>query len=70
MERFPEFENRLPPALRAVFQNLASPLAVQEYLDGITYIAEDLDRSPLRVMTDGQAHCLDGGSFVCWPSGG
>jgi hypothetical protein len=28
------------------------------------YIAEDLDRSPLRVMTDHQSHCLDGGIFA------
>jgi hypothetical protein len=43
---------------------LKSPVAVQEYLDSIPYKAEELDRSPLRVMTDGQAHCLDGGIFA------
>ena len=64
MEPFPEFENHLPPPQRTVFQKLASPLAVQEYLDSIAYIAEELDRSPLRVMTDRQAHCLDGGLFA------
>ena len=37
---------------------------MQEYLDSIPYKAEELDRSPLRVMTDGQAHCLDGGIFA------
>jgi hypothetical protein len=64
MDNISEFENHLPPLLRTVFRKLASPLAVQEYLDSIPYIAEDLDRSPLRVMTDGQAHCLDGGLFA------
>jgi hypothetical protein len=59
-----EFERRLPQSLRKVLQGLTSPAAVQEYLDSIPYIAEDLDRSPLRVMTDGQAHCLDGGIFA------
>jgi hypothetical protein len=59
-----EFEKRLPQALRAVFRSLKSPIAVQEYLDSIPYKAEELDRSPLRVMTDGQAHCLDGGIFA------
>lgn len=39
-------------------------MAVQNYLDSIPYKAEELDRSPLRVMTDGQAHCLDGGIFA------
>jgi hypothetical protein len=56
-----EFVQRLPQPLRAVWRGLKSPLAVQEYLDSIPYKAEELDRSPLRVMTDGQAHCLDGG---------
>jgi hypothetical protein len=59
-----EFEDHLPPPQRTIFQKLSSPLAVQEYLDSIAYIAEELDRSPLRVMTDGQAHCLDGGLFA------
>jgi len=51
---------------------LRSPLAVQEYLDSIPYKAEELDRSPLRVLTDGQAHCLDGGIFAAlalWQNG-
>ncbi len=39
-------------------------MAIQAYLDGIPYIAEELDRSPLRVLTDGQAHCLDGAIFA------
>lgn len=59
-----EFENRLTPQLRDIFRNLAQPADIQAYLDGIPYIAEDLDRSPLRVMMDGQAHCLDGGIFA------
>ena len=56
-----EFERRLPASLQEVLQGLKSPTAVQEYLDSIPYKAEELDRSPLRVMMDGQAHCLDGG---------
>ena len=59
-----EFERRLPQPLRSLFRGLNSPQAVQEYLDSIPYKAEELDRSPLRVMTDGQAHCLDGGIFA------
>lgn len=64
MNAIPEFENRLPQPMRATFMGLRSPLAVQEYLDSLPYKAEELDRSPLRVMTDGQAHCLDGGIFA------
>jgi hypothetical protein len=64
MNPIAEFESRLPQGLRAIFQGLKSPIAVQEYLDSIPYKAEELDRSPLRVMVDGQAHCLDGGIFA------
>jgi len=58
-----EFEKRLPQPLRKFFQGLKDPPTIQEYLDSLPYKAEELDRSPLRVMTDGQAHCLDGGMF-------
>lgn len=64
MSAIAEFENHLPPVLRSTFRGLRTPAAVQEYLDGLTYIAEERDRSPLDVMTDGQAHCLDGGLFA------
>jgi len=64
MDTLPEFEDHLPPAQKAIFRGLSSPLEVQTYLDHLTYIAEELDRSPLRVMTDKQAHCLDGGLFA------
>jgi hypothetical protein len=55
-----EFEIRLSPQTRKIFKELHSPAAIQAYLDNIPYIAEELDRSPLRVMTDRQGHCLDG----------
>ncbi len=64
MDTIPEFTNHLPARDRAAFQSLDTPRAVQEYLDSLTYIAEELDRSPLRVLADGQAHCLDGGMFA------
>jgi hypothetical protein len=59
-----DFESRLTPELLRTFRILSSPADIQAYLDSIPYIAEQLDRSPLRVMTDGQAHCLDGGIFA------
>ena len=64
MNAIADYEKRLPQQLRVLFQGLNSPAAVQAYLDSIPYKAEELDRSPLRVMTDGQAHCLDGGIFA------
>jgi len=64
MSALAQFQERLPSELRATFGGLNSPAAIQEYLDGMAYIAEDRDRSPLAVMTDNQAHCLDGGFFA------
>ena len=64
MNTIADFEKHLAQPLRAVFRSLKSPVAVQEYLDSLPYKAEELDRSPLRVMTDRQAHCLDGGLFA------
>lgn len=62
---FPEeFESRLPARALATLRGLDSPLAIQRYLDSLPYVAEERDRSPLNVLLDGQAHCLDGGLFA------
>lgn len=61
MDPLRAFEHRLSPELFKSWHALTSPLAVQAYLDSIPYVAVDLDRSPLQVLQDGQAHCLDGG---------
>ena len=59
-----EFQSHLSPALRKQFLKLKTPFAIQNYLDGMPYIGEERDRSPLNVMLDGQCHCLDGGFFA------
>jgi hypothetical protein len=59
-----EFESHLPSNVLNVFRGLDSPLAIQQYLDGLPYVAEERDRSPLNVLLDGQSHCLDGGLFA------
>lgn len=64
MDALSEFERRLPPNPRADFRGLKSPTAIQDYLDGLPYVAEERDRSALGVMIDRQAHCLDGGFFA------
>jgi hypothetical protein len=58
-----QFEAHLPDTLRATFRGLDSPIAIQAYLDGLPYVAEERDRSPLNLILDGQCHCLDGGFF-------
>jgi len=64
MIAIPKFESRLSPILLRTFQRLSKPVEIQAYLDELPYIAEELNRSPLRVMQDRQAHCLDGGIFA------
>ncbi len=59
-----DFQSHLPSNLSAKFLTLNTPFAIQEYLDSMPYIGEELDRSPLNVMLDGQCHCLDGGFFA------
>jgi hypothetical protein len=60
-----EFEAHLSSssALKT-WRGLDSPLAIQQYLDSLPYVAEERDRSPLNVLLDGQGHCLDGGLFA------
>jgi hypothetical protein len=64
MDPIRAFERRLSPDLLRTWHSLTSPHSVQAYLDSIPYLAVELDRSPLRVLQDGQAHCLDGGLFA------
>ena len=59
-----EFESKLSSNLLKALRHLSTPTDIQAYLDSFPYIAEELDRSPLQVMTDQQAHCLDGGIFA------
>jgi hypothetical protein len=55
---------RLNQEQRAIFEGLNTPAQIQAYLDRTPYSTEDSDRSPLSVMRDGVAHCLDGGLFA------
>ena len=56
-----EFQSHLPANLYKKFLSLKTPFAIQAYLNSLTYVGEERDRSPLNVMLDGQSHCLDGG---------
>ena len=39
---------------------LDSPVAIQTFLDGIAYSAEEIYRCPRSVLRDGKGHCYDG----------
>ena len=58
------FKIRLTSEQRGTWQSLTSPISIQAFLDTIPYSAEEANRSPLRVLQERQAHCLDGGLFA------
>ncbi len=58
------FESQLDAGQLNAWRNLNHPFEIQAYLDAIPYSPEDVNRSPLRVMHDRLAHCLDGALFA------
>lgn len=58
------FEARLTAAQRELLDSLTTPAKIQAYLDQILYCGDDRNRSPLQVLSEGEAHCLDGGLFA------
>ena len=59
-----DFEAYLDHSQRLLFSSLNSPKEIQDFLDSIPYSAENCNRSPLSVLRDRQAHCLDGALFA------
>jgi hypothetical protein len=57
-------EEQLNEAQREILRGLTSPARIQAYLDTTLYRPEYSNLSPLRVMQEGKAHCLDGGVFA------
>ena len=57
-------EDHLNEEQIALIHSLDHPSKIQAFLDEITYSAEDSNRSPLNVLHDRQAHCLDGALFA------
>jgi hypothetical protein len=64
MSAFEELDRRLSAKERKVVSNLASPGAIQAFLDSIPYSADDFYRCPLRVLRARTAHCFDGAVFA------
>ncbi len=46
-----------------IIAGLHTPLAIQAFLDQTPYSTEDLNRTPVQVIQDKVAHCLDGAIF-------
>jgi hypothetical protein len=56
-------DNHFNEEQQAVWRSLESPLAIQQFLDGCAYRPEYSNLSPLNVMIERKAHCLDGAVF-------
>lgn len=59
-----DFVEYLTPSEREEWESLDTPLAIQNFLDSLSYVGEERNRSPLNVLRDRQCHCLDGGLFA------
>jgi hypothetical protein len=50
--------------LEKLLKPLVSPIKIQEFLDSIPYNTTERTLSPLLVMKEKMAHCMDGGLFA------
>lgn len=55
------FEASLSPDQLELVRGLDTPARIQAFLDETVYPSESFNRSPLRVVRERRAHCLDGG---------
>ena len=60
MSTLRDFEKALGVKERKVFLSLRTPAAIQNFLNEITYCDDDCYYSPLTVLKDRKACCLDG----------
>jgi hypothetical protein len=58
------FEQALTEAERRTLAGLATPAAIQAFLDGVPYSIDPIYRCPLRVLRERVAHCFDGAVFA------
>jgi len=47
-----------------MLQDMETPYRIQQFLDSILYPGGDENRSPIEVLRQRKAHCLDGGLFA------
>ncbi len=58
------FKAQITDEEKIFLNSIHTPADIQAFLDGIPYSAEATNRSPLQVLREKQAHCLDGGLFA------
>jgi len=59
-----DFDTLLSQNELEILNALDSPFRIQAFLDDTPYSAEDANRSPVRVLRERTAHCLDGALFA------
>ncbi|MGV8027054.1 MAG: hypothetical protein AB2L18_10900 [Anaerolineaceae bacterium] len=59
-----QLEQLLTPGILSQMQAMNTPFLIQQFLDSIVYPAGERNRSPIEVLRERQAHCLDGGLFA------
>jgi len=59
-----KFEKQLNPQEKTILDGLRTPADIQEFLDRMPYASGERNRSPLEVIRERQAHCLDGGLWA------
>lgn len=64
MDSITSFMDQLSPEERRRVEKLNSPERIQAFLDELIYPVGDENRSPVEVIRQGKAHCLDGGLFA------
>ena len=55
------FDQQLSRQEKNILDDLKTPADIQTFLDEIPYAAGERNRSPLQVLREREAHCLDGG---------
>jgi hypothetical protein len=60
----PSLKSLLTPAELDLLRSLNTPLAIQAFLDTVTYSTENRYRAPLTVLRERVGHCYDGGVFA------
>lgn len=58
------FKNILSEEQYEIIRKLDTPYAIQTFLDQTPYSPEYINRTPIQVMSDRLAHCLDGAIFA------
>ncbi len=57
-------EEYLNAKQKEIIDSLTSPAEIQAFLDRTPYSTEEKNRTPVEVIQDGVAHCLDGALFA------